>query len=133
MEEVGKKKQEMNRQPLGRLGERPLWVLHLSNIIRAAHQLGAAVVLSSFLFHFQLPTTFFWLAVTSGALLFLTEGMRHRQIFRELTGVISVFKLVLLGMCFHGLLHGAAGVSIVFIVASLASHAPKNIRHRLLF
>lgn len=38
-----------NQTPMGRIGERPLWVLNLTLLVRAAHQIGAAVFLTFFL------------------------------------------------------------------------------------
>lgn len=120
---------------LGRVGERPLWALHLSNITRAVHQIGGAVFLTSFLFQdsFALPIVFILLSGISGVILFGFEGLRHRQIFRELTGVVTFFKMILLGLAFHGIGWPAFFVLLAFFAASLASHSPKNVRHRLLF
>lgn len=120
---------------LGRVGDRPLWALHLSNVTRAVHQVGAAVFLTSFLFpgRFQLPLSFTILVCTSGIVLFGFEGLRHRQIFRELTGMVTLIKMGLIGLAFHGFGNGALLVLIAYVAASLSSHAPRDIRHRLLF
>ena len=85
---------------MGRIGNRPYWVLSLSIIIRAIHLMGAAVVLTSFLpgEGVQPPSPFYALvAFASGVGLFFTEWIRHRQICRELAGVSTFIKLILLG------------------------------------
>lgn len=66
-------KEGVNRVELGRVGERPFWVLSLSILIRAVHQVGAAVFLTSFLIK-DLGgsfTPYLVLTVVSGCLLFL--------------------------------------------------------------
>lgn len=119
---------------LGRVGERPLWALHLSNVTRAVHQVGGAVFLTCFLFQdtFSLPLFYLLLSGVSGVILFGFEGLRHRQIFRELTGLVTFFKMILLGLAYHGIGSPQVLVLSAFIIASLASHSPKNMRHRLL-
>ncbi len=112
-----------------------MWALHLSNIFRAVHQVGAAVFLTCFLLpdHFQLPSFFTVLVCVSGVILFGFEGLRHRQIFRELTGMVTFIKVILVGLAFHGHGNGVILVLSAYVVASLSSHAPRDIRHRLLF
>jgi len=130
-----KKKIESDNIQLGKTGYRPFWVLKLSICIRALHQIGAAVFLASFLLDEigSPPPLYFLLAILSGVALLLVEGMRHRQMFRELSGVSTFIKLLLLGAAYHGLLPGTLTVVTVFILASISSHAPKLYRHRLLF
>ncbi len=120
---------------LGRVEYRPLWALHVSNIFRAVHQVGGAVFLTSCLFHdtFMMPLIFLLISSISGVLLLFFEAMRHRQIWRELTGVVTFGKLILLGLAYHGIWHEDFLCLVAFLIASLASHAPKTIRHRLLF
>jgi len=119
---------------MGRIGKRPYWVLNLSNVIRAIHQVGAAVFLTSFLLGdiAPLPKIYLVTAFVSGFVLFFTEGMRHRQIFRELSGLSTLVKLVLLGAAYHGYLPAMPTVLVVFLMASMMSHAPKFIRHRMM-
>ena len=127
--------QRDDQAQLGRVGERPFWVLSLSILIRAVHQVGAAVYLASFLIDgIGEPASFYLLlAVISGFLLLITESVRHRQIYREVSGLSTFIKLILLGGAYHGLLPQTLMVLAAFIVASVGAHAPKIIRHRLLF
>lgn len=132
--------QEKNRTDsekikLGRVGERPYWVLYLSVFIRAIHQVGAAVFLASFLLKeiITVPHLYLWIVLISGALLLFTEGLRHRQILREFSGIGTMFKLVILGFAYHGWMPAAFCSLFAFVFASISSHAPKKIRHRLIF
>ena len=122
-------------QRMGRIGPRPFWVLKVSIMIRAIHQIGAAVFLAAYLLDDipAVPPAYLLLAVISGVALLLTEWLRHRQIHRELSGLGTMIKLLLLGIGFHGLLPETATVICAFLVASICSHAPKQFRHRLLF
>lgn len=128
-------KKENETVRIGRVCDRPYWVLILSVFIRAAHQVGAAVFLTSFLFAdtFELPWGYLVIASISGVMLLVTEGLRHRQLFRELSGVSTLVKLIILGGVYHGGLPAMPAVLMVFISAAFFSHAPKSIRHRLLF
>ena len=60
---------------MGRIGNRPYWVLLLSILIRAVHQIGAAVFLVSWLIDGAcgLPSFYLWLALGSGFCLVFTE------------------------------------------------------------
>lgn len=120
---------------MGRIGNRPYWVLSLSIVIRAMHLVGAAVVLTSFLLGdiARPPSLYVVIAFVSGAVLLFTEWIRHRQICRELAGVSTLIKVLLLGAAYHGVLPARETVSLVFFLASVAAHAPKLVRHRLLF
>lgn len=118
----------------GRLGDRPYWVLASSIFIRAAHQVGAAVFLGSFLMEnvITLPRLYLVIVSISGLVLVLTESMRHRQLLRELSGISTLIKLVILGLAYHGWIPAVPAVLFAFVVASICSHAPKSIRHRLI-
>lgn len=120
---------------MGRIGERPYWVLNLSILIRAVHQVGAAVFLAAYLVDELTapPDLFLSLVMTSGVALVFAEWLRHRQLFRELSGVITVIKLLLIGMAYHGFLPVTPTMLLAFLIASIGAHAPKLIRHRLLF
>ena len=120
---------------MGRIGNRPYWVLGLSIIVRAMHLIGAAVVLATFLRDGMTrpPALYAGIALGSGIVLLCTEWIRHRQIYRELAGVATFVKMLLLGAAYHGLLPIQETVLLVFFLASVAAHAPKLIRHRLLF
>jgi hypothetical protein len=120
---------------MGKVGYRPFWILKLSIVLRAIHQVGAAVFLSSFLLKEVNgpPMMYLLLAGISGAALLLAEGMRHRQIYRELSGLSTIIKLILLGLAYHGLFPQTITVVAVFLLASISSHAPKLYRHRLFF
>ena len=123
-----------NSEKMGRIGNRPYWVLILSILVRAAHQVGAAVLLAAFLLDVVPgpPKLYVAIAMLSGGLLLVAEWLRHRQIFRELAGIITLVKLLLLGAAYHGLLPLPATMLLVFFVASIGAHVPKRARHRLL-
>ena len=120
---------------MGRKADRPYWVLVLSILIRAAHQIGAAVFLSSFLFGIPLKLPVFYLVLVSvsGGMLLITESIRHRQFFREVIGVSTIIKLILIGIAVHGGIAVNILVMTSFVLASVCSHMPKKIRHRLIF
>ncbi len=120
---------------MGRIGYRPYWVLTLSLFIRAVHQVGAALFLASFLLDEveHLPSLYLVIVFVSGAALFFTEWMRHRQICRELSGVSTLVKLLLLGLAYHGFLPSSVTVLLAFVLASVSAHATKQVRHRLLY
>jgi hypothetical protein len=124
-----------NSGKMGRIGNRPYWVLILSIVVRAIHLVGAAVVLASFLLSdlARPPALFGRMAFISGAVLLFTEWIRHRQICRELAGVSTFLKILLLGAAYHGLLPVRETMLLVFFLAAVSSHAPKLVRHRLLF
>lgn len=129
------KSAECGGHKMGRIGYRPYWLLNLSILIRAGHQVGAAVFLTFFLFdgQFRLPPLYLAIVFTSGLALLFTEWMRHRQICRELSGVTTFVKLLLLGAAYHGFIPAPAAVLLAFVLASVGAHAPKVVRHRLLF
>ncbi|MGB3221429.1 MAG: hypothetical protein WBB23_01360 [Desulforhopalus sp.] len=118
---------------MGRIGNRPYWILNLSILVRAGHQVGAAVFLAAFLLDVQLPSFYLIIVFGSGIVLFLAEWMRHRQICRELSGVSTFIKLLLIGAAYHGFLSASITVLLAFVLASVGAHAPKMVRHRLLF
>ncbi len=120
---------------MGRIGNRPYWVLNLSLFIRAVHQVGAALFLASFLLDEveHLPSLYLVIVFVSGAALFFTEWMRHRQICRELSGVSTLVKLLLLGLAYHGFLPPSITVLLAFVLASVSAHTTKQVRHRLLY
>lgn len=135
MEEAEGSKKKSTHSNTGRIGNRPYWVLSLSIIIRAIHQIGAAVFLTVFLLTelSKVPKFYVVLVFSSGLILIFTEWLRHRQIFREISGVVTFLKLGLLGLAFHGVLPTTETVLLAFFVASVGAHAPKLVRHRLLF
>lgn len=120
---------------LGRIGERSYGMLWFSIVIRAAHQLGAALFLTYYLLGRggDLPGVYSAVVMVSGGLLVLTEWLRHRQLYREVAGVVTLAKCLVLGGVIHNVLPATVFVVIVFLLASLAAHAPKNVRHRLLW
>ena len=126
---------EPDEARMGKKADRPYWVLILSILIRAAHQVGAAVILSSFLFKgsFILPKFYLALVLISGGMLLITESIRHRQFFREVIGISTIVKLILLGMAVHGGVAVKFLVVASFVIASVCSHMPKKARHRLIF
>ncbi len=128
-------KPEESDSRLGPVVPRPYWLVLVSVAIRALHQVGSAVYLSSFLLDDILgpPPFYLWLAIGSGLALMATEALRHRALYREVAGLATILKVVLLGIVFHGYLPGTSTVLVVFIFAAIAAHLPKNLRHRLLF
>ncbi|GAB6190844.1 hypothetical protein JCM39068_05930 [Desulfocastanea catecholica] len=120
---------------MGRIGMRPYWVLNLSVLIRAVHQVGAAVFLATYLIDgiAHPPSFYLVLVFVSGMALLFTEWLRHRQLYRELSGVTTACKLLLLGAAYHGLLSAPIAVLLAFVLASVGAHVPKKVRHRLLF
>lgn len=118
----------------GRIGYRPYSVLLVSVLLRAVHQVGAAVYLASFLIDGTVgpPQLYLVLAVISGGALFITEGMRHRQIYREVSGFGTFVKVILLGLAYHNLFPPLPTVLAAFVLSSLCAHLPKEIRHRLI-
>lgn len=126
---------DAKRTELGRVGERPFWILSLSILIRAIHQVGAAVFLTSYLVDDMgdPAPVYLLLTIVSGLLLFFTEGMRHRQLYREVSGLSTFIKLILIGGAYHGFFPETITILAAFIIACIGAHAPKIIRHRLLF
>ena len=118
---------------LGRTTERPYWIMIISIIVRAIHQIGAAVCLGAFLLGMDLPWPYLVLTGGSGSLLMLTEALRHRQLLREATGVVTLIKTGIIGIALHGWIPEVPAVLFAFALASFYSHAPKTIRHRILF
>ena len=120
---------------MGRIGYRPFWVLNLSLLIRAAHQVGAAVFLAAYLLDaIPGPPEFYVVAVfLSGGVLFFSEWLRHRQSYREMSGMTTMVKVILLGLAYHGFLPPQETVLLAFVIASIVAHAPKKVRHRLLY
>lgn len=134
MESAGLSK--IDKEPrMGRIGNRPYWMLNLSIGIRALHQIGAAVFLTAYLLDeiIHPPSSFLLLVFISGCALVYAEWLRHRQLIRELSGLITMVKLVLIGCAYHGFLPTTPTIVIAFFLASVGSHAPKLIRHRLLY
>ena len=120
---------------MGRIAHRPIWILYLSILARAVHQVGAAVFLAAYLLGVLPGPPLFYVGVAllSGLLLMVTEWLRHRQIYRELAGTITLVKILLLGAAYHSFLPPQATVLLAFVVASIGAHVPKTVRHRLLF
>lgn len=118
---------------LGRTSDRPYWIMILSIVVRAVHQVGAAVCLGSVLLGANLPWHYLVLAGASGGLLMLTEALRHRQLLREAAGVVTLVKTCIIGLALHGWIPAVPGVLFAFGLASFYSHAPKTIRHRIWF
>lgn len=120
---------------MGRTVERPYWVVIASIFIRAVHQVGAAVFLGAVLLgnKWEVPEIYIILVVLTGVFLLIAEGMRHRQMFRELSGMNTVIKLIILGAAWHLNIWTVPAILFAFIFASICSHAPRSIRHRLLY
>ncbi len=120
---------------IGLIADRPYWFVYVSLISRAIHQLGAAVFLATYVLSpenvkaWQISLI---VAAVSGFLLLGAEAIRHRQFLREVFGLSTIFKLVLVGFAHHGWLPAIPSVTAAFLLASLVSHAPKSVRHRLI-
>lgn len=124
-----------NSVNMGRIGDRPYWVYLLSIPVRVVHLVGAAVFLAGYLLDTLPgpPMVYVVVALVSGGLLLGIEWWRHRQCFRELSGLLTLMKILLLGAAYHGFLPLQGTVLLAFGIASLGAHAPKKLRHRLLF
>ena len=120
---------------MGRIEDRPYWIFIFSIFVRAVHQLGAAVFLAAYLFpdKLALPQLYLFMAATSGIILMGAEWYRHRQLLKEFSGLSTMIKLVLLGLAYHTHLASKILVVTAFLLASVCSHAPKAVRHRLMF
>jgi hypothetical protein len=120
---------------MGRIGYRPAWVVNFSILIRAVHQVGAAVFLAAYLLDAipGPPVLYVVIALLSGGLLLVAEWLKHRQVYRELAGGITLLKMLLLGAAHHGFLPLQETALLAFVIASVGAHAPKQVRHRLLF
>jgi hypothetical protein len=133
---VAKRQQGAECAPAsGRIGDRPYGVLLASVAVRAVHQVGGAVFLASFLVDRQggPPVFYLWLVMLSGVVLAATEVMRHRQWYRELAGVSTAVKLLLIGAAYHRYLPETPAILAAFLLAAVAAHMPREIRHRLLY
>ena len=124
----------MNKAKIGYTADRPYWMRHVSIFVRAIHQIGAAVFLGSYLLRdvIVVPRLYLLIAMISGVMLLAVEGIRHRQFFRETFGLVTMFKIMIIGLAYHHFLPPAPAILLVFFIASIISHAPKSIRHRLL-
>lgn len=124
-----------NDPNIGRIAERPYWMTYVSLVARAVHQVGAALFLAYYLFgeNSGTPTAYLILATLSGFLLMAVEAVRHRQLLREISGVTTLFKLVIIGLAFHAWIPAYPAILVAFLLASLVSHAPKKIRHKVIF
>lgn len=128
-------KKDKNSDKIGLIAPRPYWMMHFAIFTRAIHQIGAAVFLGAYLLEdtIRVPSIYLIIAFVSGLLLLAVEGVRHRQFMRETFGLVTFFKMVIIGMAYHGWLPPAPTVLLAFFLASIISHAPKIVRHRLLF
>lgn len=124
-----------NDESIGLIADRPYWMTYVSIVARAVHQVGAAVFLAYFLLNSggPSPNGYLILASISGILLLAVEAVRHRQFLREPFGLVTIGKLLIIGPAFHGWIPAAPAILFAFFIASLVSHAPKKIRHRVLF
>lgn len=128
-------KKEKNTPKIGYIADRPSWMMHFSIFARAVHQIGAAVFLGTYLLGdaIAVPRAYLIIAIVSGLLLLAVEVVRHRQFMREPFGLVTIFKMIIIGMAYHHWLPPTSTVLFAFFLASIISHAPKAIRHRLLF
>jgi hypothetical protein len=135
MEELSVAEEKNGDGPFGRIGNRSYGMLLFSIIVRAVHQVGAAIFLAMYLLPWEGASGGLYtvMVMGSGLVLVVTEWLRHRQLYREISGLVTMGKCLLLGAVIHGLLPAAPFVLIVFVLASLGAHAPKNIRHRMLW
>lgn len=126
---------EQQHDTLGKIGYRPFWVFALSILVRGIHLLGASLFISFFLIGpMERPSMFtIYLVSSSGIVLLLTEWMRHREIYREFAGCVTFIKLLLIGLAYHGLLPPQSTLITAFLLAAVAAHTPRILRHRLLY
>ncbi|WP_303720692.1 hypothetical protein [Malonomonas rubra] len=128
---------QKNNEPgkIGRVADRPDPVRYLSILVRSLHQIAVALFIGSFLFNDndRITGTFLIFVASSGLLLLALEGLRHRQFYREFFGLITFIKFVIIGFSYHHLLPPTPALMFVYFIAATISHAPKRIRHRLIF
>jgi hypothetical protein len=122
------------RLQLGRVGHRPYAAVWFSVLCRAIHQLGAGLLLAALIFTSvgAPPGWVWWLTAVSGVLLVVLEWWRHRELYREVAGVATAVKLLLVVAAIHGLIPQLGGLLAVFMLAAVAAHVPKDIRHRVI-
>jgi len=127
------KEQKKDHDKIGRIADRPYWLTYVSLVARAVHQVGAAVFLAAYLLGVgdQTPVFYLIMATVSGFILMGVEAIRHRQLIREVSGLTTVIKLAIIGLAFHAFIPPAPAILFAFFMASLISHAPKAIRHRV--
>ncbi|WP_321532152.1 hypothetical protein [uncultured Desulfuromonas sp.] len=128
-------KRPRKNEKIGVIADRPYCFVYVSLISRALHQLGAAIFLATYILSPANSPAWrisLMLTVASGMVLLGSEAIRHRQFLREVFGLSTLFKLVLVGFAHQGLLPAIPSVTIAFLLASLVSHAPKAVRHRLI-
>lgn len=120
---------------LGQVRHRPYSMLAVSIVSRALHQVGAAIFLAVYILDGlpRPPLGYVIVAAVSGGVLFLLEWWRHRELYKETAGVITILKVVALGAAYHGFLPGKTTILAAFLIASVGAHAPKQVRHRLLY
>jgi hypothetical protein len=122
-------------ETLGRIGDRPPYIRNGSVFVRAAHLLAASAILGAGLFGVAGARTQAWwiAAAASGVLLVVAEVLRHRELHREVAGLATIVKLVLVGLA--GLAPSGAPwlLSSAFVVAVVGAHAPRHWRHRRLY
>ncbi len=100
--------------------------------VRALHQLAAALFTAGAVTGVSAGRGWLLAAVGTGVVLTALEIERRRGFAIEMTGGVTVAKLLLIGLAFHGLLPVVPTVTAAFLVASVGSHAPKGFRHRSL-
>jgi len=126
---------EENSLQTGRIAYRSEQLRYLSILVRSFHQIAVALYLGAVVFASQSPVLQHVLiaVVSTGLLLLSLEGVRHRQFYRETFGLMTFFKTGLVGLAYHKFIPELPMLLVVFLLASLVSHAPKKFRHRLLF
>ena len=120
---------------IGVIADRPYYFVYVSLVSRAIHQLAAAIFLATYILggnNAQAWRISLMIAAVSGFVLLGAEAIRHRQFLREVFGLTTLFKVILIGLAHHGWLAEIPSVTIAFLLASLVSHAPKAVRHRLI-
>lgn len=119
---------------IGRIADRPYWLTYVSLIARVVHQIGAAVFLAGYLLEIDGGTPLFYLilATVSGFILMGVEAIRHRQLLREVSGIVTIAKMFIIGLAFHAYIPPTPAILFAFFIASYISHAPKAVRHRVI-
>ena len=98
-------------------------------ILRSLHLVGVAGLSGGFLFALPVEAwqPYFWLAITSGVLLFIAETWLKPQWLWELAGFVVLLKLVLLGILM--IFPSVWLFLLVIFISGIISHAPSQIRH----
>ncbi len=119
-----------DRSRLAPTSERPYAIYLGSVFVRALHLLAAGTILGAYLLgagRENLPT-FHAIVALTGGMLVVSEWMGHRELYRQLSGISILTKLILLGLLPIFPDYGAPLVVTAFLFSAITSHLPKKLR-----